>query len=216
MVTPLPSATREARLVAVPEGPPGTEYFAVVAQPLPAPGPGQVLVRNRYFLALPDCAGGPLPPGDAVTHRLGWRDHALVAAPNSTPVGDALPDRVAHLSSGSVAYAELTRLSGVRRPASGVRRPASGVRRPASGVRRPATRPPPLTVAWSHAGLRHLPTRLRAHLARQTDGHEPPCEAGTRLEPRGPATVAELSARPLRKFVPSVIPASSASCFHVV
>ncbi|MDQ0766877.1 MDR family NADP-dependent oxidoreductase [Streptomyces canus] len=144
----LPSATREVRLVTVPEGLPGPEHFAVVAQPLPAPGPGQVLVRNRYFLVFPGLrtliggkpgavplppihagdvlfgpavgevvaagTGSPLQPGDAVTHLLGWREHALVAAADCTPVGDVLPDPVAHLSSGVAAYGALTRLADIR------------------------------------------------------------------------------------------------------
>ncbi|MFC8430467.1 MDR family NADP-dependent oxidoreductase [Streptomyces sp. NPDC057253] len=148
MATPLPSATREIRLVTAPEGLPGPEHFAVVAQSLPMPGPGQVLVRNRYFLVFPGLrtliggapegvplppihAGGvlfgpavgevvgvgpgsPLRPGDAVTHLLGWREHALVAAADCTPVDAALPDPVAHLSSGSAAYGALTRLTDVR------------------------------------------------------------------------------------------------------
>ncbi|MFF1725084.1 hypothetical protein [Streptomyces sviceus] len=53
--------------------------------------------------------------GHAVTPLLGWREHALVAAPNRTPVGDALPDPVAHLSSGSDAHGALVRFAGVRR-----------------------------------------------------------------------------------------------------
>ncbi|MGV9653072.1 MDR family NADP-dependent oxidoreductase [Streptomyces sp. NPDC003554] len=148
MATSLPSATREIRLVIAPEGLPGPEHFAVVAQPLPTPGPGQVLVRNRYFLVFPGLRtliagapegvplppinagdvlfgpavgevvaagpGSPLQPGDAVTHLLGWREHALVAAADCTPVGDVLPDPVAHLSSGSAAYGALTRLADVR------------------------------------------------------------------------------------------------------
>ncbi|MFF1308357.1 MDR family NADP-dependent oxidoreductase [Streptomyces sp. NPDC058307] len=148
MATALPSATREIRLVTAPEGLPGPEHFAVVAQPLPTPGPGQVLVRNRYFLVFPGLRtliagapeGVPLPtinagdvlfgpavgevvgagpdsplqPGDAVTHLLGWREHALVAAADCTPVGDALPDPVAHLSSGSAAYGALTRFTDIR------------------------------------------------------------------------------------------------------
>ncbi|GAA2488174.1 hypothetical protein [Streptomyces longisporus] len=49
MATPLPSATREIRLVSNPEG-------------LPLPGPRQVLVRNRYFT------------GTTLRHHLGLRE----------------------------------------------------------------------------------------------------------------------------------------------
>ncbi|MEV6947459.1 NADP-dependent oxidoreductase [Streptomyces sp. NPDC051172] len=148
MATPLPSATREIRLLSTPEGLPGPEHFAVVEQPVPLPGPGQVLVRNRYFLVFPGLRtliagapegvplppihagdvlfgpavgkvvaagpGSPLRPGDAVTHLLGWREHALAAAADCTPLGDVLPDPVAHLSSGSAAYGALTRIADVR------------------------------------------------------------------------------------------------------
>ncbi|MGC0334646.1 NADPH-dependent curcumin reductase CurA [Streptomyces sp. SAI-170] len=144
----LPATTREVRLVTVPEGLPGPEHFAVVERPLTAPGPGQVLVRGRYFLVFPGLrtligaepgaaplppiraddvlfgpavgevvaagAGSPLQPGDAVTHLLGWREHALLAAADCTPVGDVLPDPVAHLSSGVAAYGALTRLADIR------------------------------------------------------------------------------------------------------
>lgn len=143
-----PPVTREIRLVGTPERLPGPEHLAVVETPLPAPGPGQVIVRNRHFLVFPGlrtliggkAEGVPLPPvhvgdalfgpavgevvavgpgsglrpGDEVTHLLGWREHALVAEADCEPVGDALPDPVAHLSSGVAAYAGLTRLAALR------------------------------------------------------------------------------------------------------
>ncbi|WP_411079794.1 MDR family NADP-dependent oxidoreductase [Streptomyces sp. cmx-18-6] len=144
----LPRTAREVRLVSIPQGLPAPEDFAVVERPLPAPGPGQVLVRNRYFLVFPGLRtliggevdgvplpalssgdalfgpavgevvaapdGGPLRPGDTVTHLHGWRDHAVVDASGCVPVGDVLPDPVAHLAQGSSAYGALTRLAGVR------------------------------------------------------------------------------------------------------
>lgn len=143
----LPSVTREVRLVTEPKALPGPE-LAVVAQPLPEPGPGQVIVSNRYFLVFPGLRtlmggapeGVPLPtihvgdtlfgpavgevvaagpdsalrPGEVVTHLLGWREHALVAAADCAAVGDALPDPAAHLSSGAAAYGALTRLARIR------------------------------------------------------------------------------------------------------
>ncbi|WP_326732425.1 NADP-dependent oxidoreductase [Streptomyces phaeochromogenes] len=148
MATVLPATTREILLTDNPVGLPGPEHFTVVEKPLSAPGPGQVLVRNRYFLVFPglrtliggQADGVPLPrihvgdtlfgpavgevvaasagssfrPGDAVTHLLGWREHALLAEGDCAPLGDALPDPVAHLSSGSAAYGALTRLAEVR------------------------------------------------------------------------------------------------------
>ncbi len=148
MSTHVPSITREIRLVSMPAHLPGPEHLSVVDTPLPAPGPGQVMVRNRYFVVFPglrtliggEVEGVPLPPihvgdalfgpavgevvavgpgsglrpGDQVTHLLGWREHALLAETDCTPLGDALPDPVAYLSPGVVAYAALTRLAAVR------------------------------------------------------------------------------------------------------
>ncbi|MGW1025303.1 MDR family NADP-dependent oxidoreductase [Streptomyces sp. NPDC002577] len=143
-----PPVTREIRLVNAPDQLPGPEDLGVVETPLPAPGPGQVVVRNRYFLVFPGLRtliggvadGVPLPPvrvgdalfgpavgevvavgpgsglrpGDEVTHLLGWREHALVAEAECAPLGDALPDPVAHLSSGAAAYAGLTELAALQ------------------------------------------------------------------------------------------------------
>ncbi|WP_369264782.1 NADP-dependent oxidoreductase [Streptomyces sp. R35] len=148
MAAVLPATTREILLAGIPGGLPGPEHFTVTRKPVPVPGPGQVVVRNRYFLVFPGlrtligsqadsvplprihagdalfgpavgevvaaAPGGPLRPGDTVTHLLGWREHALVAAAECTPLGDVLPDPVAHLSSGSAAYGALTRLAEVR------------------------------------------------------------------------------------------------------
>ncbi|MDQ1045016.1 NADP-dependent oxidoreductase [Streptomyces sp. V4I2] len=148
MAAALPSATREIRLATTPQGLPGPEHFDVVTQPLTAPGPGQVVVRNHCFLVFPGLrtliggevegvplppihagdvlfgpavgevvaagAGSPLRPGDAVTHLLGWREHALLAADQCSPIGDVLPSPIAHLSSGAAAYGALTRLAELR------------------------------------------------------------------------------------------------------
>ncbi|NUS16342.1 MAG: NADP-dependent oxidoreductase [Streptomyces sp.] len=148
MSTALPTTAREVRLAAVPEGLPTQEHFAVTETPLPEPGPGDVLVRNRHFLVFPGLrtlmggetdgvplpalrggdtlfgpcvgevvaapAGGPLRTGDVVAHLRGWREYALVPAAGCAPLGDALPDPVAHLAQGSAAYGALTRLADVR------------------------------------------------------------------------------------------------------
>lgn len=144
MAVALPATSREIHLADLP----GPEHFRITRKPVPLPGPGQVVVRNRYFLVFPGlrtliggqavgvplprihvgdalfgpavgevvaaAPGGPLRPGDIVTHMLGWREHALVAAADCAPLGDVLPDPVAHLSSGSAAYGALTRLAEVR------------------------------------------------------------------------------------------------------
>ncbi|MFG3101728.1 zinc-binding dehydrogenase [Streptomyces sp. NPDC048182] len=141
--------SREVRLAAVPRGlPVPADLELTEAAPLPAPAPGEVLVRNRHFqvfgglrtllgggvegtpvpglrpgdtlfgpavgevVAAPD--GGPLRPGDLVTHLLGWREYTLVPAAQCAPVDPALPDPVAHLTSGSAAYGALTRLAELR------------------------------------------------------------------------------------------------------
>lgn len=145
---PLPRTAREVRLVSAPQGLPTPADFAVTEAPLPTPGPGQVLLWNRYFLVFPGLRtliggevdgvplpalssgdalfgpavgevvaagdGSPLRVGETVTHLQGWRDHAVVDAAHCTPVGDTLPDPVAHLSQGSSAYGALTRLAPVR------------------------------------------------------------------------------------------------------
>ncbi|MET8179097.1 NADP-dependent oxidoreductase [Streptomyces sp. NPDC005336] len=66
---PPPPTHREVRLAARPEGPLATGHFEVVSAPVPTPGPGQVLVRNRLMsvaavmrplrLADPDALGLP-------------------------------------------------------------------------------------------------------------------------------------------------------------
>lgn len=46
---PLPATHREVRLAALPNGALATGHFEVVSAPMPRPGPGQVLVRNRLM-----------------------------------------------------------------------------------------------------------------------------------------------------------------------
>ena len=69
--------SREVRLAAVPSGLPKPEDLAVVETPVPVPGPGEALVRNRFFhvfTALRTLIGGsvegaPMPglgPGDTL------------------------------------------------------------------------------------------------------------------------------------------------------
>lgn len=140
--------SREVRLAVVPDGLPRPEHFVVVDVPAPVAGPGQVLVRNRFFqvsarvrmLMSSAIEGTPLPavrpedslpsaavgevvtapedsglrPGALVSHRLGWREYAVLPVAGCVPVGDVLPDPVAHLGSGWTAYAALTRYCQLR------------------------------------------------------------------------------------------------------
>ncbi|SES42166.1 MDR family NADP-dependent oxidoreductase [Actinokineospora terrae] len=139
---------RVVRLVAVPEGLPRPEDFEVVEVAVGEPGPGEVLVRNRYFqvsarlrtLFAGGVEGAPLPPvrvgevppsitvgevvavgdgvalrvGELVSHWAGWREEAVVPEAGVTPLGDALPDPVAHLGSTWTAYAALTKFAKLR------------------------------------------------------------------------------------------------------
>lgn len=144
----LPRVSREVRLAAVPSGLPRPADFTVAETPLPVPGTGEVLVRNRFFhvfaalrtLLGGGVAGAPFPPlrpgdtlfgaaigevvtapadggprpGDLVSHRMGWREYAVVPAADCAPLGDTLPDPVAHLAQGQTAYGALTRGARVR------------------------------------------------------------------------------------------------------
>ncbi|MGA4543382.1 MDR family NADP-dependent oxidoreductase [Uniformispora flossi] len=66
----LPRTAREVRLVAAPQGLPTAADLRVSEAPVHAPGPGEVLVRTRYFLVFPglrtlmgtESEGFPLPP----------------------------------------------------------------------------------------------------------------------------------------------------------
>ena len=52
-----PTTGREWHLVARPDGWPVPEDFALVEAPVPAPGPGQILVRNEYLSVDPYMRG---------------------------------------------------------------------------------------------------------------------------------------------------------------
>ncbi|GHF56710.1 NADP-dependent oxidoreductase [Kitasatospora xanthocidica] len=90
----LPTTARVVRLTAEPDGLPAPEDFTVTDEPLPAPGPGEVLVRNRAFLVFPGLrtligGGGadlPLPniaPRDAL---FGPALGEVLAAPGDGPL----------------------------------------------------------------------------------------------------------------------------------
>ncbi|AUY48429.1 NADP-dependent oxidoreductase [Streptomyces sp. CB01881] len=82
--------------------------------PLPRILPGHALFGPALGEVLAAPAGGPLRPGDLVTHMQGWRDHAVGDAAGFTPVDGTLPDPVALLSPASAGYGGLTRSAGVR------------------------------------------------------------------------------------------------------
>lgn len=99
----LPRTAREIRLAEVPSGGlPGPEHLTIAEVPLPVPGHGEVLVRNRWFQVFPSLrtliAGGvpgtPFPalhPGDTL---FGPAVGEVVAAPAD---GDLRPgDLIAH------------------------------------------------------------------------------------------------------------------------
>jgi NADPH-dependent curcumin reductase CurA len=135
---------RLVRLVRRPEKLPEPGDFELVAEAVPRPEAGQVLVRNTHFLVFPGLRtliGGetrdvplpPLHPGDAlfgpaigevvagplekgrlVMHLQGWREYAVPAAAECRVLDGTLPDPVAHLAQGSAAYGALTRSAPVR------------------------------------------------------------------------------------------------------
>ncbi|MFE7528964.1 MDR family NADP-dependent oxidoreductase [Kitasatospora sp. NPDC057542] len=116
----LPTTARVVRLTAAPTGLPAPEDFTVAEEPLAAPGPGEVLVRNRAFLVFPglrtligDAGSGlPLPhiaPGDAL---FGPALAEVLAAPEDGPLRPG--DLVTHLYGWrSHALAEAARFTPV-------------------------------------------------------------------------------------------------------
>jgi NADPH-dependent curcumin reductase CurA len=98
----LPRTAREVRLAAVPDGLPRPEDFTVVQTPLPVPGEGEVLVRNRFFhvfAALRTVIGGglngaPLPPLHPGETLFGAAVGEVVSAPGGS--GLCRGDLVSH------------------------------------------------------------------------------------------------------------------------
>lgn len=76
--------------------------------PLPPVRPGESLPSPAIGEVVTAPEGSGLRPGDLVQHWAGWREYAAVPLATTEPVGDALPDPVAHLGSGWTAYAALT------------------------------------------------------------------------------------------------------------
>lgn len=103
MFADLPRTSREIRLAVTPDGLPEAKHFTLVETPLPRPGPGEVLVRNRHFVLFPGLRtlmgtendGVPLPPlrgGDTV---IGPAVGEIVSAPDDSPLRPGAP--VTHL-----------------------------------------------------------------------------------------------------------------------
>ncbi|WP_432087693.1 zinc-binding dehydrogenase [Streptomyces sp. bgisy095] len=82
--------------------------------PLPSVEPGDTLFGAAVGEVVSAPPGGGPRPGELVLHWQGWREYAAVPVTACTPLGDALPDPVAHLSQGRTAYAALTRGAEVR------------------------------------------------------------------------------------------------------
>ncbi|GAA1020808.1 NADP-dependent oxidoreductase [Acrocarpospora pleiomorpha] len=82
--------------------------------PLPPLRPGDTLLGPAIGEVVSATGDSGPQAGDLVSHWLGWREYAVVPVGQVTPLGDALPDPVAHLGQGGLAYAALTRDAEVR------------------------------------------------------------------------------------------------------
>lgn len=88
-MSPAPSTAREIRVAGLPAGLPGPGDLAVVEAPVPVPGQGEVLVRNRFFIVLSalrtllagGVPGAPLPRLSAGDALFGPAVGEVVAAP---------------------------------------------------------------------------------------------------------------------------------------
>ncbi|TYK50482.1 MDR family NADP-dependent oxidoreductase [Actinomadura decatromicini] len=86
----MPDTSREVRLAVRPEGLPEPEHFAVVQVPVPVPGDGEVLVRNRLFHVFPairtlmagSVKGAPFPPLNPGDTLYGKAVGEVVSAPD--------------------------------------------------------------------------------------------------------------------------------------
>jgi NADPH-dependent curcumin reductase CurA len=77
--------------------------------PFPALRPGDTLFGETVGEVVSAPTNSGLSAGDQVLHNLGWREFAAVPVCDCNLLGDTLPDKAAHLSQGSTAYAALTR-----------------------------------------------------------------------------------------------------------
>jgi len=88
---------------------------ATEGTPLPSVRPGESLPSAAVGEVVTAPGGSGLSPGQLVSHRLGWREYAVLPVASCVPIGDVLPDPVVHLGSGWTAYAALTRCCQLRR-----------------------------------------------------------------------------------------------------
>src|SRR4051812_18383539 len=142
------TSSREIHLASRPHGWPTSENFRTVEVDLPDPGQGEVLVRNTFMSVDPymrgrmndvksyvppfqldapldggavgevQASGADFAPGDVVLHRLGWRDHVVLAAEHARKVdAGGLPES-AFLGvlgmPGLTAYAGLLDVAGLQ------------------------------------------------------------------------------------------------------
>lgn len=122
-MTDVPRTSREIQLAASPNGLPKPADLAVAETPVPVPGPGEVLVRNRFFTVFAGLRtllggavqGAPLPsfhPGDTL---FGPAIGEVVAAPEGSGLRPG--DLVQHM----LGWREYSVVPGVDcRPADGV------------------------------------------------------------------------------------------------
>ncbi|MFJ5719940.1 MDR family NADP-dependent oxidoreductase [Streptomyces sp. NPDC093149] len=82
---------------------------AVEGVPFPPLRPGDTLADEAVGEVVVAPVDSGLCPGDLVSHFLGWREYAVVAAAACTRLDGGLPDPVAYLGHGGTAYAALTR-----------------------------------------------------------------------------------------------------------
>ncbi|WP_328460756.1 MDR family NADP-dependent oxidoreductase [Streptomyces sp. NBC_00448] len=99
MATAAGGGAREVRLAEVPKGLPEARHFTVAEGPVPRPGPGEVLVRNRHFVvfaALRTLMGGavqdtPMPPLRAGDTLFGPAVAEVVTAPDGSALRPGTP-----------------------------------------------------------------------------------------------------------------------------
>ncbi|MEU8707410.1 hypothetical protein [Streptomyces sp. NPDC048565] len=114
----LPRTSREVQLTAVPDGLPRPEHLRVVAQPLPRPGEGEVLVRNTYFQVFPalrTLMGGGAEGAGRARHVPAGRqaDHSAGGSPGRT-TRRSTPNGSGHSADGCAPVGSPFRMYGSR------------------------------------------------------------------------------------------------------
>ncbi|MEU8828576.1 NADP-dependent oxidoreductase [Streptomyces sp. NPDC048636] len=105
---PPPATHREVRLLARPsDGTLSTAHFEVVTAPLPVPGPGQLLVRNRLM----SVTAVMRPASRAALDTLGLPGPPPAAEPGAVPRGPAVGEVITAADGGGPAPGTLVRHS---------------------------------------------------------------------------------------------------------